>query len=46
MLGVVEQLAGVPLPVSAWENQILPARVRDYAPALLDQLLATGSVLW
>ena len=46
VLRVVEQLAGVPLPVSAWENQILPARVRDYAPALLDQLLATGSVLW
>lgn len=46
VLRVVEQLAGVPLPVSAWENQVLPARVRDYAPALLDQLLATGSVLW
>ncbi|KIP82444.1 ATP-dependent helicase [Stenotrophomonas maltophilia] len=46
VLRVVEQLAGMPLPVSAWENQILPARVRDYAPALLDQLLATGSVLW
>lgn len=43
---VVEQLAGVPLPISVWENQILPARVRDYVPALLDELLATGAVLW
>ena len=43
---VVEQLAGLPLPVSVWEHQVLPARVRDYAPALLDELLATGRVLW
>ena len=43
---VIEQLAGVPLPVSVWESQVLPARVRDYAPAMLDELLATGSVAW
>ena len=46
VLRVVELLAGVPLPASAWENQILPARVADYTPALLDGLLATGSVVW
>jgi ATP-dependent Lhr-like helicase len=33
---VVEQLAGVPIPASAWETLILPARVRDYSPAMLD----------
>lgn len=46
VLHVLEQLAGVPLAVSVWENQVLPARVRGYSPAMLDQLLATGSVLW
>lgn len=43
---VVEQLAGVPIPASAWESLILPARVRDYAPTMLDELTATGEVLW
>ncbi|MBF6172481.1 ATP-dependent helicase [Nocardia blacklockiae] len=43
---VVEQLAGVPVPASAWESLILPSRVRDYSPAMLDELLATGEVVW
>ncbi|WP_245550787.1 ATP-dependent helicase [Nocardia paucivorans] len=43
---VVEQLAGVPIPASAWESLILPARVSDYSPALLDELMATGEVRW
>uniref|UniRef100_UPI003D77361D Lhr family ATP-dependent helicase n=1 Tax=Nocardia brasiliensis TaxID=37326 RepID=UPI003D77361D len=43
---VVEQLAGVPIPASAWESLILPARVRDYSPAMLDELMATGEVSW
>lgn len=43
---VVEQLAGVPIPASAWESLVLPARVRDYSPALLDELMATGEVIW
>ncbi|MDR1265856.1 MAG: DEAD/DEAH box helicase [Propionibacteriaceae bacterium] len=42
----VEQLAGLPLPASAWESFILPARVADYQPGLLDQLLAAGEVVW
>ncbi|WP_315386096.1 ATP-dependent helicase [uncultured Stenotrophomonas sp.] len=46
VLRVVELLAGVPLPASAWENQILPARVADYAPSMLDGLLASGTVVW
>ena len=46
VLRVVELLAGVPLPASAWENQILPARVADYAPSMLDALLASGTVVW
>lgn len=43
---VVEQLAGVPIPASAWESLILPARVRDYAPAMLDELTSSGEILW
>lgn len=43
---VVEQLAGVPIPASAWESLILPARVADYTPSMLDELTATGEVVW
>jgi len=43
---VVEQLAGVPIPASAWESLILPARVSDYSPAMLDELTSTGEVVW
>ncbi|MGO4454617.1 DNA glycosylase AlkZ-like family protein [Arthrobacter sp. RAF14] len=46
VLTVVDQLAGVPIPASAWENLVLPARVRDYSPTLLDELMASGEVLW
>jgi ATP-dependent Lhr-like helicase len=46
VLAVVEQLAGVPIPASAWESLILPSRVADYSPALLDELTATGEVVW
>ncbi len=43
---VIEQLAGLALPASLWETQIFPARVRDYQPAMLDELLSSGEVLW
>ncbi|MDY0910270.1 Lhr family ATP-dependent helicase [Microbacterium sp. CFBP9034] len=43
---VIEQLAGVPIPASAWESLILPARVADYSSSMLDELTATGEVVW
>ena len=43
---VVEQLAGVPIPASAWEPLVLASRVRDYSPAMLDELTSTGEVVW
>lgn len=43
---VIEQLAGVPIPASAWESLVLPARVSDYTPGMLDELTATGEVVW
>ncbi len=46
VLAAVEQLAGVPVPASALESLVLPSRVRDYAPAMLDELTTAGEVLW
>lgn len=46
VISVIEQLAGVALPVSLWETHILPTRVRDYHPAMLDELLSSGEVIW
>ncbi|MBJ8347356.1 ATP-dependent helicase [Antrihabitans sp. YC2-6] len=43
---VLEQLAGVPIPASAWESLILRSRVVDYSPAMLDELTSTGEVVW
>nr|WP_206037697.1 ATP-dependent helicase [Rhodococcus sp. HNM0569] len=43
---VVEQLAGAPVPASALESLVLPSRVADYSPAMLDELTASGEVLW
>ncbi len=42
----IEQLAGAHLPASAVESLILPARVRDYTPGMLDELMTAGEVLW
>src|SRR5204863_4453403 len=46
VLTVVEQLAGCAVPASALEPLVLASRVNDYAPAMLDELTATGEVLW
>jgi ATP-dependent Lhr-like helicase len=46
LVRVVEQLSGAVLPASAVESLVLPGRVVDYVPALLDELMATGEVLW
>jgi ATP-dependent helicase Lhr and Lhr-like helicase len=46
LASVVDQLSGVPLPASAIESLILAPRVRDYAPATLDELLASGEIIW
>jgi ATP-dependent Lhr-like helicase len=46
LLEVIAQLEGVPLPFSALESRILPARVRGYQPLLLDTAGAMGQVVW
>ncbi|MEU3820035.1 ATP-dependent helicase [Streptomyces sp. NPDC030392] len=42
----IEQLQGAPVPASALEKLVLPSRVRDYGPQLLDELTTTGEVVW
>ena len=39
-------LEGVWLPAGLWESVVLPARVTDYRPAMLDELIAAGEVVW
>ena len=43
---VIDQLAGVSLPASAWETVVLPARLPNYSQAWLDELTVTGEVIW
>ncbi|WP_369200385.1 DEAD/DEAH box helicase [Streptomyces sp. PU-14G] len=46
LLRTVEQLQGAPVPASALEKLVLPGRVTDYAPPMLDELTASGEVVW
>jgi ATP-dependent Lhr-like helicase len=39
-------LQGMSLPVALWESDVLPRRVPRYEPAQLDQLTASGEVVW
>ncbi len=43
---VVDQLAGVAIPASVLERDVLPARMPGYQPRLLDELGAMGEVAW
>ncbi|GAA2001941.1 ATP-dependent helicase [Nocardiopsis rhodophaea] len=42
----VGSLRGAPVPASALESLVLPARVEGYVPALLDELTQAGEVVW
>src|SRR5574340_491399 len=46
LAAALEQLEGFSAPAAAWEADILPARVSDYASYQLDQLCAGGAVAW
>jgi ATP-dependent Lhr-like helicase len=43
--GVIEQLAGVALPASAWETVVLPSRIPTYRSSDLDDLMASGEIV-
>lgn len=42
----LDQLEGVPLPFSELESVILPARVPNFDPRLIDELGALGQLAW
>jgi len=46
LLDAIEQLQGAPIPASVLERDVLPARVADYQPAMLDTLMAAGEIIW
>ena len=46
VLRAVEQLAGAVVPASALESLVLPARVADYRPSMLDEVMSAGEVIW
>ncbi len=46
LIRVIEQLEGLSLPASLWEQAVFPARVRGYEPSMLDAALASGQIMW
>ena len=46
LLAVLQQLEGFPAPAIAWEQDILPARIGDYLPLMLDRHCAAGRITW
>src|SRR3970282_2353617 len=46
VLQVIEQLQGLELPAPAWEQHVVPTRVRDCDPADLENLCLAGVVAW
>jgi len=43
---VLVPLQGLALPLEVWERDVLPRRTGAYSPAWLDQLCASGEVVW
>ena len=43
---VIEQLEGVSLAAQIWESSVFSTRVRGYHPSMLDELIASGDVIW
>jgi ATP-dependent Lhr-like helicase len=46
LLDAIAVLQGAPVPASVLESDVLAARVADYRPSHLDELLAAGEVVW
>ena len=46
LAAVIDDLQGVALPAAAWEREVLPARLRDYSPLLMDDLAVSGRIAW
>ncbi|MFM0728737.1 DEAD/DEAH box helicase [Paraburkholderia strydomiana] len=46
LAAVLDQLEGFQAAAGAWEEDILPARVRAYANTSLDELCRAGKIVW
>ncbi|HSB16235.1 MAG TPA: DEAD/DEAH box helicase [Bryobacteraceae bacterium] len=43
---IIRQLQGYEIPAAAWESFVLPRRIANYSPELLDRLCLSGEVMW
>jgi ATP-dependent Lhr-like helicase len=43
---VLVPLQGLPVPAEVWERDVLPRRAGAYSPAWIDQLCASGELVW
>jgi len=43
---ILVPLQGLALPADVWEQEVLPRRLGAYSPAWLDELCASGEVVW
>jgi len=46
LAAVIEELEGFAAPAAAWEDEILPARIADFTPDMLDRLCLAGRAWW
>ncbi|WP_322041987.1 DEAD/DEAH box helicase [Paraburkholderia sp. J67] len=46
LVAMLDQLEGWEASALAWEDEILPARIDDYTPMLLDELCRSGRLAW
>jgi ATP-dependent Lhr-like helicase len=46
LLTVITQLQGFEAAATSWESKLLPARVADYSPEMLDLLCFSGEIAW
>jgi ATP-dependent Lhr-like helicase len=46
LVRAIEQLQCATIPASMLETVVLPSRVVDYTPSMLDELTSAGEVLW
>ncbi|VVQ12016.1 DEAD-box ATP-dependent RNA helicase CshB [Pseudomonas fluorescens] len=43
---IIAQFEGYPAAASAWDSDILPARLKDYSATWLDELCRSGKLVW
>ncbi len=43
---VIRTLQGISLPAAQWESEVLPRRLGGYNPAWIDELAASGEIIW